>query len=105
MVGIGDGDGRQRLRDGLLKGLVGARLGRAQGGLELRPAQLDGQPLKQIGGQVPQLCAGLFNGLANPCILKPTQLAYQWAAEGRLFNNKALRQQIQEMRMQEEEKA
>jgi hypothetical protein len=67
MEGMRDGNGRQRLRNRLLKGLAGPRLGRVEGGLELRSARLNRRHVRRIWRQVQELRAGLFDGLTETC--------------------------------------
>jgi hypothetical protein len=50
-VGICDGNGRQRLGDGVLKGLSRPCLGGEQGRFELRPAWLDRDKSGEYGSK------------------------------------------------------
>jgi hypothetical protein len=45
------GDGRQGLAQRALEGVTGPRRRGAQAALHLRPARLDGRPLRRVGGQ------------------------------------------------------
>jgi hypothetical protein len=65
MQGIRDGEGRQRLRNCLLKGLAGPRLGRAEGGLELRTAGLNRRQIRRIWRQVQEPRASLVAGFTE----------------------------------------
>jgi hypothetical protein len=69
-------DRAQGFSDDGIQCLAGPRLGRARGGLELRPAALNRRQIRRIGWQKQEPRAGLLNGLADARRFVRPQVVY-----------------------------